>query len=264
MKKHTTKPDTKKPPKKKLPVAEPLLPAGWGVPQVFRDRLGEDVGRQRLMQAEGHLLLVLHAPPRPDEPYRRGRLFWRNAEGLWKPQSLTHSEHAIGELITEYEVIADELEQQDEAATEAKDYFEVLTGLAPLVRAAHNVYTVVQEARQAVNEDRKLILLRDRAYALNRRIELLQQDTKNTLDFVIARQAEEQARAASYQAKAAHRLNMLAAFFFPLATLSALFGMELRHGFESLDAATAPLPMLLLICAGLFLGTILAAFVARK
>lgn len=255
---------TQKPAKKRIPVAEPLLPAGWGVPQVFRDRLGEDVGRQRLMQADGHLLLVLHAPPRPGEPYRRGRLFWRNADGLWKPQSLTHSEHAIGELITEYEAILDELQEQDEAAEVAEDYFAVLTGIAPLVRAAHNLHGVLQEARQAVNEDRKLILLRDRAYGLTRRVELLQQDAKNTVDFVIARQAEQQADAASHQAKAAHRLNVLAAFFFPLATLSALFGMELRHGFESIDAASAPLPMLVLIGAGLLLGAILAAFIARK
>ena len=29
---------------KKSPVAEPLLPAGWGVPQAFRDRLGDEAG----------------------------------------------------------------------------------------------------------------------------------------------------------------------------------------------------------------------------
>lgn len=250
--------------KKKQPVAEPLLPAGWGVPQAFRDRLGDEAGRQRLMEADGHLLLVLHAPPRAGDPYRRGRLFWRSDEGLWKPQSLTHEKHAIGELIDEYDALADEIEQQDHDSSTAEDYFAILTALNPLVRAAHNLHAVVQEGRQAAPEDRKLILLRDRAYSLTRRLELLQQDSKNTLDFVIARRAEQQAESSRGQARAAHRLNLLAALFFPLATLTSLFGVQFAHGLESYDAANAPWPFLALVAVGLVLGAILAAFIGRK
>ena len=51
-----------------------ILPATWEVPAEFRSRLGEKAGRQRAMMAEGHLLLVLHAPPKKDEPDRKGRL----------------------------------------------------------------------------------------------------------------------------------------------------------------------------------------------
>lgn len=250
--------------KKKQPVAEPLLPAGWGVPQAFRERLGDEAGRQRLMEADGHLLLVLHAPPRAGDPYRRGRLFWRSDEGLWKPQSLTHDKHAIGELIDEYEALADEIEHQDGECATAEDYFAVLTGLNPLVRAAHNLYEVVQAARQAAPGDRKLILLRDRAYSLTRRLELLQQDSKNTLDFVIARRAEEQAESSRRQARAAHRLNLLVALFFPLATLTSLFSVTFAHGLESFDQANAPMPFIALVAVGLLLGAALAAFIGRK
>ena len=35
------------------PVAEPLLPEAWEVPPEFRDRLGEEAGRQRVMEADG-------------------------------------------------------------------------------------------------------------------------------------------------------------------------------------------------------------------
>ncbi len=52
-----------------------LLPSDWNVPAVFRQRLGESAGRQRVMAADGHLLLVLHAPPGADEAGRRGRFF---------------------------------------------------------------------------------------------------------------------------------------------------------------------------------------------
>ncbi len=249
---------------KKQPVAEPLLPAGWGVPQAFRDRLGDEAGRQRLMEADGHLLLVLHAPPRAGDPYRRGRLFWRSDAGLWKPQSLTHDKHAVGELIDEYEALANEIENQHNDSSTAEDYFAILTALNPLVRATHNLYDVVQEARQAAPDDRKLILLRDRVYSLTRRLELLQQDSKNTLDFVVARRAEQQAESARGQARAAHRLNLLAALFFPLATLTSLFSVQFAHGLESFDAANAPLPFVALVAVGLMLGAVLAAFIGRK
>ena len=53
---------------------------------------------------------------------------------------------------------------------------------------------------------------------------------------------------------AAHRLNILAAFFFPLATLSAIFGMNLRHGFET---EPWPAPFIVLIALGLGIGIIL-------
>lgn len=251
-------------PAKKVAVAEPLLPPGWGVPQVFRDRLGDEAGRQRLMEHEGHLLLVLHAPPRADESFRRGRLFWRNPEGLWKPQSLTHSTHAIGELLVEYDALTDEIDLAVDGATTARDYFASLSALGPLVRSAHNTYSVLQDARQAVKDCRKLILLRDRAYALTRRLELLQQDAKNTLDFVIAQQAEGQAQSAKHQARAAHRLNLLAALFFPLATVASVFGMGVRHGLESYDTAGPPLLFFALVGGCLAVGGALAVAIARK
>jgi len=52
-----------------------ILPPGWQVPQEFRTRLGANVGRQRPMLADGHLLLVLHAPPKPEDQVRVGRFF---------------------------------------------------------------------------------------------------------------------------------------------------------------------------------------------
>ncbi|MEM6656112.1 MAG: hypothetical protein AAF596_09935 [Planctomycetota bacterium] len=253
-----------KPREKRRPVAEPLLPTAWDLPQEFRDRLGDEVGRQRLMQADGHLLLVLHAPPSPGQHLRLGKIFWRNADGAWKPVALAHTNHPIGELLDAYESAIESLDQAEQSADEARDYFEILTALGPLLRSCHNLYSVLQDARQAAKQDRSLILLRDRAYGLNRRAELLQQDAKNTLDFVIARRSEEQAESARRQAKAAHRLNILAALFFPVVTAASLFGAGLSHGLEEFDRLNAPLPLLALVAGGVTLGVVLAAFVTRK
>ncbi|MEN1681415.1 MAG: CorA family divalent cation transporter [Planctomycetota bacterium] len=251
-------------PSQKATVAEPLLPKAWGVPADFRARLGNEAGRQRLMQAEGHLLLVLHAPPAPGQDIRYGKTFWRNAIGEWKPVAMSHNQHPIDELLDEYDRVLDTLDRDQDDAHYAEDYFTLLTALTPLVRSIHNLHAVLHEARQACREDRGLILVRDRAYALSRRAELLQQDAKNTLDFVIARRAEEQAESARGQAKAAHRLNVLAALFFPLATVAGVLGMDLAHGLEGIDQTHAPWPMVGVLTGGLLLGAALAVFVTRR
>jgi ABC-type polysaccharide/polyol phosphate export permease len=62
-------------------------------------------------------------------------------------------------------------------------------------------------------------------------------------------------------ALSAHRLNSLVAFFFPIATLTAVFGVNLRHGLEE---AEPPYPFLILIVAGLILGAILNSFISRS
>ena len=65
------------------PKTNSLLPTIWTVPKNFRKRLGNKVGRQRTMHEDGHLLLVLHAPPGTCDAERIGRLFWRAPEGNW-------------------------------------------------------------------------------------------------------------------------------------------------------------------------------------
>jgi Mg2+ and Co2+ transporter CorA len=62
-------------------------------------------------------------------------------------------------------------------------------------------------------------------------------------------------------AVAAHRLNMLVAFFFPIATLTAIFGVNLDHGYEHRHA---PYLFLGTIAIGLLCGAILTSIVRRQ
>lgn len=237
-----------------------LLPASWELPAAIRERLGDDVGRQRAMVADGHLLLVLHAPPQPDQDERQGRFYWRKPDGTWTPKGMTHGQLALGELLTEYERAIDDIDHAEDVASAAAEYFAILTAINPLVRSTRNLHDALQEARQAVPKDRQLIVLRDRAYNLSRRAELLYNDAKAALDFAIAKRGEEQAAASERMAVASHRLNLLVAFFFPLATLCAIFGMELRHGLEQFEP---PGPVIAIIGAGLLLGLVLMMFMTR-
>src|SRR4051812_20312774 len=144
------------------PVTRSLLPDDWDVPEEFRRRLGEQAGRQRTMQADGHLLLVLHAPPSADSDNREGRFFWRNQAGQWTPDG------GVNLLLAEYEQSIDKLQQTEDAAKTARQYFELLNHLNPLARTARNLHSALQEARERARDDRELLLWRDRAYELSR------------------------------------------------------------------------------------------------
>lgn len=238
-----------------------VLPPHWEVPREFRGRLGEQAGRQRAMFGEGHLLLVLHQAPRKDEVQRKGRYFWRSPEGTWNATEFGSGPNALKRHLDEYAESIEKLDRQEERAVSAEDYFVILDELAPIHRAAGHLHQTLQEARKMCPGDRHLIIFRDRAYEILRTAELLYNETKNSLDFAMAKRAEEHAGHSYRMAISAHRLNLLAAFFFPIAALSALFGMNLTHGLET---SPAPLPFVGVLLLGLFFGFVLISFVTRR
>ena len=237
-----------------------LIPPLWKVPQVFRDRMGEQVGRQRSMAADGHLLLVLHAPPQPNENQRHGRFFWRDPGAQWVSKERGTGVNALNKHLDDYARIIADLDQLEEKATTASEYFAIIEKLSPVERAARNLHRVLQEARQQCPEFRELINLRDRAYEIERTAELLLSEVKSALDVASAKRAEELSASSHRMSVSAHRLNMLAAFFFPIATLTAIFGSNLRHGWEE---TAPPIPLLVVLTVGLALGGILTVFVTR-
>ena len=129
-------------------MAASILPATWQVPAAIRNRLGNLVGRQRAMAADGHLLLVLHAPPKPDDSERTGRFFWRNPQGEWLSKDLGSGIRSLAAHIDEFEDAISKLDRLEEQATTVDEYFRVLEHLTPLHRSARNLYQVLQEARQ--------------------------------------------------------------------------------------------------------------------
>ena len=63
-------------------------------------------------------------------------------------------------------------------------------------------------------------------------------------------------------ALAAHRLNLLDDFFFPIVTLCSIFGVSLNHGLETV--LPAPFAFLAVIAIGLFLGIVLSSILAAN
>lgn len=232
------------------------LPKTWALPEVLRARLGDGPGRQRAMLHEGHLLIVLHDVPQKRQRTRTGQFFWRSPNGEWKSTVGGSAAQAFDQYLGSFAAALQRLTAMYETADESADYFEVQVELAPIVRSSRNMHAALTEARKMVPEDRELINSRDEAYELMRSAELLNDDAESALEFDIARQAEAQARAAHQMSASSHRLNILAAFFFPLATMSAFFGTNLTNGIERWDKAH---PALLL--GGMFMLALAVGFV---
>ncbi len=202
-----------------------LIPRDWKtLPDAIRNRLGDGPGRQRAMVAEGHLLLVLHAVPEPGSSVRTGRLFWRAPDGFWRDDQGNHGAEEVGRLIDAYKTAAEAVEDRIAGADAAEDYFAALRAGRPLSRSLRHLVQAVQDAREQI-ADPALIRLRDAAAAAERTAELALADAQSGLDFTVARRVEEHARAQ-------HRLNILAAVFFPVTAIATIMGMNLKHGFE--------------------------------
>jgi hypothetical protein len=244
------------------------IPHDWHTPAKFSKRLGDDVGRQRVMDVDGHLLLVLHEPPVTGTAQRVGRLFWRDTEGTWRSKPLGDGVQALKRHVAEFAELAETLEKQCLEADSAEAYYQLVRTVTPLHRTVRHLHGVLQEARELTPEDRDLINLRDRTGEIERALELLHGDAQHGLNYTVAHQAEKQSHRSYEMAVAAHRLNLLAATFFPLATLSAIFGavfgmmhVNQDHGLDSIDT-----PALFWVAMGASLvgGLALGWLIGRK
>jgi hypothetical protein len=202
------------------------IPHTWTLPRAIAARLGDGPGRQRAMAADGHLLLVLHQPPEPGHRDRVGRLFWRSPDGFWRDSGGNHGPEEVRRLVDAYRTAVEAVEARiagDEASAEA--CFQALRAGRPLHRSARNLHAAVQEARTLV-DDPALIRLRDAAAAVERSAELAMAEAQAGLDYAVARQVADHARAQ-------HRLNILAAIFLPVTAIGTVLGMNLHSGLEN-------------------------------
>lgn len=225
------------------------IPQDWKVPDIFRGRLSDLAGRQRAMFADEHLLIILHEPPTAAQVGRNARLFWRSPEGEWRSDTLGLGINSLRTHLNEFAERLQRLEEAIQKAGGADDYYRFRRSVAPLRSAAHGMHTALQQAREFVPDDRELIGCRDQALNIEQAADFTLDDAQHGLEYAIAKQAEE-------QAKAGHRLNLLAALFFPLATLAAVFGMNVQHPLQGQDN-----PWLFWLLVG---GGVATGFVARS
>jgi hypothetical protein len=228
-----------------------IIPPTWNLPEAIKTRLGQNtVGRQRAIVEDGHLLLVLHKPPGPDDRNREGAIFWRNPAGEWQAHRGGGGVGALKRHVQSYAELEASLAHTYEEATDTASLFDLLESLTPLARAARNMHQALQVAREAIKGDVFIVEVRDLASDVERNLDLLVEDVRNALQYRMAREAEEQARLSKEAVHASHRLNVLAAWFFPLTALSSMFGMNFAHGLDD----RRPLYFWIIFAVGLALG----------
>jgi len=210
-----------------------IIPPTWSLPEAIRLRLGQSTfGRQRAIFEQGHLLLILHKAPGPDDRAREGQLFWRNPAGDWQFNRGGPGPGALKRHVQSYAEIEAQLTHQYEQAATIEQLFDLIEALTPLVRSARNMHLALQSARDAIKNDSFLIEMRDQAYEVERNLDLLLEDARNAVQYRTAREAEAQAKLSKQALQASHRLNILAALFFPLTAIASVFGMNLAHGLD--------------------------------
>src|SRR4028118_2080505 len=99
------------------------FPHGWDLPEAIKERLGERSGKQRAMIEDGHLLLILHKLPQPDQTSREGAFFWRDDKGEWKAMGGSAALGALKTHLAQYAQAIDALDDQLEGATNATALF---------------------------------------------------------------------------------------------------------------------------------------------
>ena len=238
-----------------------LIPSTWEIPDYFHGRLGDRPGRQRAMVHEGHLLLVLHEPPRHGVNTRKVRLFYRRPDGSWLSSTVGSGLSGLEKHLEELEKSIELLDTREDRASTADDYLGLVEQILPLQRSIANLHATLDDARKQVTEARELINCRDHAYDISRAAELLSEAIQAGAHLAQTRRSEELAVHGQRMAESAHRLNLLVAFFFPLATLATVFGMELHSG---LNDVGHPGPFLLICLLGLLLGIALLLSIVRR
>ena len=239
--------------------ASTLLPAEWPISDAILSRLGDQAGQQRIVAEDGEILLILHRVPKADDSAERDpAFFWRDASDHWHSSPTEGGMDALEDHVDGYRKVIDFLDKRLDEAKRAEDYFEILQGAVPVLRATRHLLEVLQAARKEERDDRRLLLLRDRVAGLDRSIDLLHSDAKSGMDFVMAVSASRQAETSHAATLEARRLNLLVAFFFPLMTLVGLFGMN------------APREMFgypgwwIVLVAGACLGFVVKGLISRK
>jgi hypothetical protein len=209
-----------------------VIPETWAVPEKFRQRVGASAGRQRAMIDSGHLLLVLHEVPEAGEPERKSRLYWRAPDGEWRATGAKGK--GLPLLKAHLEEFRERIHQNDDRVDGAKtaaELFQVLRAMTPVARTARNLHRALQQAREGL-EARELIELRDTAVELERSSELTVADAQNALEYLETKAAEEQTVLARKAGDAQHRLNLIAALFFPVTALGSILGTNMHTGLE--------------------------------
>lgn len=225
------------------------------LPEIWRPRVGYRVGRQRLLEEDKNLLIILHELPGSEEI---DWFFWTTLEG-WESAPHAGGLGNLTTLLKAYEARVDELEKLLAKASSVEDYYQILEAEIPVGRALKQICSILERARKLRKKDRELLHLRSIAEEIEQELALVEEGARLGMEAVAAESAEKSRRSAELEARQALRLNYLAAIFLPLMAIASLLGMNVPTGFED-----TPGLIWKAILAGLTIGAGLTFYIRKK
>lgn len=224
-------------------------PKIWDLPFDIRRQLSGREGRQRAIAADHHLMLVLYCVPEPESNRGETVYFWRNRDQEWHFSERGGGFSALEKVVQQYEHRVAELDDALSTAEDSRARFQVLDEVTPLLRSVRNLSDTLNKAWELSEQQAAVINKKkpgegepkasplqnvwEHAVEITRAAEFLKSDAEGAIKFAHARQQELQSHYFRQQSQAAHRLNILAATFLPVATISSVFGMNLASGLEN-------------------------------
>lgn len=206
-----------------------LYPDHWPLPKGITARLGETLEHQRTLAAEGHLLFVLHDPPKLGESRRDGFLVWRDAEGGYHTTSGGEGQRRINEALQAYAARLDTLENGLERARTADDLALVSAETDLVCRSLRPFVNALQTGCAALEQAPELVTLRDIAHMIDRAAELLAQRARTALQAKAATASDAVADRLNALEGHLFRLNLMVALFFPLMALAVALGWTISR-----------------------------------
>lgn len=199
------------------------------LPERWRYRVGDPVGRQRMLEEDGHLLLILHEVPGDSE---KDWFFWVDETKKWSSAPEAGGLRHMRLLLDRYEEVVDALEARLKVADSVADFYSILREEAPVGRALKQVRLIAARARKIHKKNRPLLQIRSIAEELDDDLTLVQNEARLGMEAVAAESAENQRIVSEKQTSDGLKLNLLASFYLPLMALSSLMGMNVINGFE--------------------------------
>lgn len=201
---------------------------GFEMGETLREMVRNRPAQQQCLQGDDELFLLVHEVPIAGEPERKSLVFWKHPIRGWFGPGGEPGLGKLDALLERYEEVIDDHEASIETIESAARLFPIIKHARPLARSTRNLAVALDRAGLYSENDRELRPLRDQARENERAAELLFHDSKLSLDFLHAQQAEDQQEATKRLNKIAFRLNLLAGFFLPLVALGGLFGMNVN------------------------------------
>ena len=92
------------------------IPDDWQIPASIRARVAEIPGAQRAIEADDHLVPILHKLPTTGSTEREIRMFWRTPDGTWSSDELEASIDALQQHVAEFNACVLKLEETENNA----------------------------------------------------------------------------------------------------------------------------------------------------